>query len=414
MIDTSSLAAPTSQPAADAEQSSAHSIASQAMNPASAADASSPTATSPAEQATIPSQSFIPTNSIPAVSSSTTQSTPPALASLNSQTSQPSNQSSQAIQKLLADRRRRLEADKKEKEAAEKVERKTQADARKESMTAAPDSAKAKQAVYAQQQRKRNQDAKLERERILRQIEHDKAERKEKEERRRASARAEAEGKADSELVEQQLKGEMNGPRSTRSKECSVQVRMFDGSTFRDRFPSEDTLRVHVRLWVDKQRLDGDFPYTFKQILTPLPNRTLSISEEEESLQSLGLTPSATLVMVPVQGYTAAYSGGRGIVSRGASAGYNVVLAGAGLVTGALGTFLGLGHATTQEDQSPAPENITQASTETGARGTGSGVNIRTLRDQQDREDHQLYNGNQVKTPLFPLQDIQLKYAAEL
>lgn len=323
-------------------------------------------------------QNVDPTAAVP---SNAIQSTAPSSAS-------PGGQPSQTVQNLLADRRRRLEIDKKEKDAAEKSERKAKAEARKEAMVVAPDSAKANQATYAAQQRKRQQEAKLERERILRQIEHDKAERKEKEERRRAIAKAESEGTDGAGgLVDQQLASEVNFSKPTRSKECAVQVRLFDGSTVRSRFPSDQTLRGNVRPWIGQQKID-DVPYTFKQVLTPMPNRTLSISEEEESLQSLGLTPSATLVIVPVQGYTAAYSGGQSIVSKGASAGYNVVSAGAGVITGALGTLLGLGRAT-------AHDATMQGNHEAGA--TGTGVNIRTFRDERDDQDnHQLYNGNQL------------------
>lgn len=325
-------------------------------------------------------------------------------------------QTSQIVQNLLADRRRRLEIDKKEKDNAEKAERKAKAEARKEAMVVAPDSAKAKQATYAAQQRKRQQEAKLERERILRQIEHDKAERKEKEERRKATAKAEAEGiDGAGGLVDQQLASEVNFPKPTGSKECAVQVRLFDGSTVRSRFPSDQTLRGNVRPWVDQQKLDDDVPYTFKQVLTPMPNRTLSISEEEESLQSLGLTPSATLVTVPVQGYTAAYSGGQGIVSKGASAGYNVVSAGAGIVTGALGTFLGLGRATITGEPPGIHDATMQENADSDATGTESGINIRTLRDQRDdQDDHQLYNGNQVTCPLGYPFDLVLIFIAEL
>lgn len=267
-------------------------------------------------------------------------------------------------------------------------------------MTADPDSAKAKQATYAQQQRKRQQDAKLERDRILRQIEHDKAERKEKEFQRKASANAQAEGNDGAGgLVDQQLSSEMNcGPRSSDAKECAIQVRLFDGGTTRHKFPSEKTLRTDVRAWVDRERSDGDLPYTFKQILAPLPNRTFSISEEEESLQSLGLAPSATLVIVPIQGYTTAYGGNQGILSRGAAAGYNVVSVGAGLVTGAFGTVLGLGQATAQGEEPTNRESTTQIEAPGSEhRGAASGINIRTLRDQQEnQEDHHFYNGNQV------------------
>lgn len=168
----------------------------------------------------------------------------------NAPSASPGGQPSQTVQNLLADRRRRLEIDKKEKDAADKAERKAKAEARKEAMVVAPDSAKAKQATYAAQQRKRQQEAKLERERILRQIEHDKAERKEKEERRKAIAKAEAEGNDGAGgLVDQQLASEVKSSKSTRSKECAVQIRLFDGSTIRSRFPSDHTLRGNVRPW---------------------------------------------------------------------------------------------------------------------------------------------------------------------
>ena len=199
-----------------------------------------------------------------------------------------------------------------------------------------------------------------------------------------------------------------------RSKECAVQIRLFDGNTVRSKFPSDQTIRGIVRPWIDQQKSD-DMPYTFKQVLSPLPNRNLSISDEEEPLQSLGLTPSATLVIVPVHGYTAAYSGGQGIVSKGASAGYSVVSAGAGIVTGALGTFLGLGRATAPGELTDGHDTTTQGSAEADATGTGSGINIRTLRDQQDgQDDHQLYNGNQVACSVgFPL-ELALIFIVEL
>ena len=376
--------------------SSAHFSSDQPDTPNPTTSLGSITSRPPSFQSTTSrSQNADPTAAVP---TNVTQSMAPSSASLGSQPSQ-------TVQNLLADRRRRLEIDKKEKDAAEKAERKGKAEARKEAMVVAPDSAKAKQATYAAQQRRRQQEARLERERILKQIEHDKAERKEKEERRKAIAKAEAEG-ADGAggLVDQQLASEVNFPKATRSKECAMQVRLFDGSTVRSRFAPDQTLRGNVRPWIDQQKSD-DVPYTFKLVLTPMPNRTLSILEEEEALQSLGLTPSATLVIVPVQGYTAAYSGGQGIVLKGASAGYKVVSAGAGIVTGALGTLLGLGRTTAPGELPDAHDTTMQGNAEADATGTGSGINIRTLQDQRDvPDDHQLYNGNQVMRPIgYPL-----------
>ena len=313
--------------------------------------------------------------------------------------SSPGNQSSQTVQNLLAERRRRLEKDKEEKEAKEKAERKAKSDSRKDSVTADPNSAKAKQFTYAQQQRQRQQDARKERERILRQIEHDKAERKEKEELRKALAKEEAEGDDGAGgLVKKQLLHELDGGSSPAGgNKCAIQVRMLDGATIRNRFGSEHTLGSSVRDWVDHQRSDGDVPYTFKHILTPLPNRSLSISDEEESLRSLDLVPSATLIMVPVKDFTASYSTNQGSLSKGISALYDFFVGIASLVLEALATFLGL-------RQNAEPEQIdadsgASTSTSTHDKAVTSRVNVRTLQDQQDdREHHQLYNGNQVST----------------
>lgn len=359
-------------------------------------DASSPTAGNIDENANMPplrSQNVVPTVGVPSNS----------IHSMATSSASHGAQPSQTVQNLLADRRRKLEMDKKEKDAVEKAERRAKAEARKEAIVVAPDSAKVKQASYAAQQRKRQQEAKLERERILRQIEHDKSERKTKEERRKAIAKADAEEiDGVGRLVDQQLASELISTSSKNSGECAVQVRLFDGSTIRGRFPNDQTLRGNVRPWIDQTKSD-DVPYIFKQILTPMPNRTLTISEEEGSLQSLGFSPSATLVIIPVQGYTVAYRGGQGIVSKGASAGYNVISAGAGIVTGAFGTFLGLGRATPGE--LPNTHDATmQGNAEEDTTGIGSGTKIRTLRDQPtNQDDQQLYNGNQVLShALFP------------
>ena len=389
MINTSSLTPAPSTPSSstNAAPTPALSVLEQGTNPAETVSsiASATTATPNAARPNAPPPTSPGNQPLSNPLTAQSQAPPPVSTA---------NQPSQAVQNLLADRRRKLESDKKEKEAAENADRKAKADARQAAILSDPNSAKGKQATYAAQQRKRQQEAKLERDRILQQIEHDKAERKEKEEQRKALARAEAEEKDDSALADEQLKNEINRSKPTRSKECAIQVRMFDGSNIRHKFSSDATLRTDVRAWIDKERLDGDIPYTFKQILTPLPNRTLSISDEEESLQSLGLTPSATLIMVPVQGYTAAYDH-QGLVSRGASTGYSIIAGGAGMITGALRTVLGLGQATGQTNE--PQENPAVGATESETRGAGSNINIRTLRDQREgRDGHQLYNGNQV------------------
>ncbi|KAI9716089.1 MAG: hypothetical protein M1812_005516 [Candelaria pacifica] len=320
---------------------------------------------------------------------------------------------STAVQDLLSDRRIRLEAERKQREAAEKAERIAKAKTRREEAEAeaaqsASGSLEKKEPSYAEQQRKRQRDARQERERILRLVENDKVERKEKEERRKALAREDANGDpitiGSSRVLQPQSSNSMEDGPLSGSNQCAIQVRLPDGSTIKRRFPVNSTLRTGVRHWVDNMKIDGDTPYTFKQILIPLPNRSITISEEEESLQTLGLAPSATLVMIPVQEYTDAYGNtGQGLLSRGASVGYGILSTGVGIVTGALRPLLGaVGQvAPTQESEVTTnllPGQLPLRETRDDAhRRRLSDINFRTLRDQQDsQENRELYNGNQL------------------
>ena len=320
--------------------------------------------------------------------------------SLNHTPEQPPNvMTSPELQDVFDERRRRLEADKEQKDAAELAERKTKAKAKRiELGTAEPDSARAKQATYAQLQKKRQQEARHERERILKVIENDKLERRQKEELRKALNRVQENGSDGAEgLVNKQIFNEVNQSSSKDSRQCAVQVRLFDGSTIRSRFSPARTLRVDIRSWVDHERTDGDNPYTFRQVLAPMPNRPISISEEEESLETLGLMPNATLIMVPVQAYTTAYGNGNGLVSRGFNAGYELVSGGVGLVTGALGSFLGLGQRAQPVAQDEREHQATADPSRVNLNRSAQAIKIRTLKDQQVNLDRQqFYNGNQV------------------
>ncbi|KAL8794786.1 MAG: hypothetical protein Q9195_002740 [Heterodermia aff. obscurata] len=328
-------------------------------------------------------------------SSSTLPTTLPATAAMPSTSS-----SSSRLRDMLAERRQRLEKDKKDKEDAEKANRKAKAESQCEAIHCNPTSAKAQQADYAKQQQKKKQEAKLERERILRDIENNKAERKEKEERRKALAHADAKENDRAEgLGNLHLMRKMSQRHNKASNECAVQVRLFDGSTIRHRFPAEQSLRIHVRSWIAEQPSYGaDTPYTFKQILTPKPNRSISIAEEEQSLYSLNFVPSATLLMLPVQSYTSAYTSDQSILFRGVFASYNMVNSGVRMVTGALGYFLGMGGTNTAGSRSEPIATFDPApSLQRNSMDLRPQINVRTLRDQhEDHGKHQLYNGNQV------------------
>ncbi|KAL8733612.1 MAG: hypothetical protein Q9166_002021 [cf. Caloplaca sp. 2 TL-2023] len=310
------------------------------------------------------------------------------------QRSTSSTPASSTLQRVMEDRRKRLEAEKAAEDAAEKERLKAVAQARREAASSGKSGTpESKQSLYAQEQRKRQQEAKAERERILREIENDKAARKEKEAERRALAKADAADIAQAEnALEVSSAKPPNWAASTHVQQCALQVRLFNGVTIRGRFEPQATLSKDIRTWIAEQRTDGDTPFTLKQIVTPLPSRTITISEEEESLQSLGLLPSATLVMVPIQGYTGAYASGQGIVGKAVSLGYNAASTGRNMLVGALGTVLGFGRAVPNNEEPTPNENPGQAQA-----AVGEGVRYRTLRSQQEEDtDHQLYNGNQV------------------
>jgi hypothetical protein len=229
---------------------------------------------------------------------------------------------------------------------------------------------------HANENKLRKQHADEERKRILKRIEDDKRARKEREaEERRArqllSANANDESAAGvNPTASIPLARRM--PKAGRGDHCSLQVRLLDGSTIRTRFPSDKTLAQDVRKWIDEERMDGDAPYSFRVVLTPLPNKVIEPQEEIKSLLSLGFTPSATLVLIPVR-HSVAYAHGRGILTP--VVGVFSTLYGAILASlGGIFTFL-FGGANT-------------------ARPHHTDIPMENLRAQ--RRDAQLYNGNSV------------------
>lgn len=344
-------------------------------------------------------------------SSSNHDDIPPESNSPMRNTQDQSERTSSPVDQLLRERRQRLEAERKTQEAAVKAERAAKAKARREAEEAEtaglpPDSKRAKEIQYAQQQKRREQVAKLERERVLRLVENDKIERREREERRKELARAQMPKKAEdktSDTTESAVVKE-GDVQSGRPRVCAIQVRLTDGSTIRSRFGLDMTLGKEVRAWIDSQRSDDNTPYIFKQILSPTSNRTISISEEGETLQELGLVPSATLALFPVREFTNAYDrgGGGSLVSRGVSGAYGLVSSGMGLVTGAVGSLLTFGNPSTPPGDPTNTSNASSADLETHMPAqppsAQSRVRVRTLYDQDEsRKRQQFYNGNQVR-----------------
>lgn len=264
--------------------------------------------------------SFSPASDIPA----TVQTGANMGEASNNNQNQPAN-----VAALLQERKIRMEADKKKKDAQEKAERARKAAERKAALEAGQpeDPKRAADLKYATLQKKRQQEAREERERVLKQIEDDKAERKARDAARKEQARI---------MAGTEQPNPFTAPSSElgsirRADHCALKVRLFDGSAISSRFSSEATLEGEVRKWVDQEQQVAESPYIFKHILTPFPNKEISISEEAKSLQDLGLVPNATLILVPIKDFTPAYGQGPGVtglLSSGVSAGYGLVTSG--------------------------------------------------------------------------------------
>ncbi|CEL07789.1 hypothetical protein ASPCAL10943 [Aspergillus calidoustus] len=179
-------------------------------------------------------------------------------------------------------------------------------------------------------------------------------------------------------------------------QEYRLQVRLFDGRSVRSTFSPSHTIRKDVRPWLDSQ-MEERKPYNLKHILTPLPNQTLTIAEEDQTLREIITGSTATFVMVPIKSYIEAYSESGSLPVRAVSSVYGIVSSVVGTATGYFGSLLGYGqNQAAQPRPEPAHTSGSQSTGETPRRRP-FGPNIRTLRDQMEGQDRsEFYNGNQL------------------
>ncbi|KAK5696950.1 hypothetical protein LTR17_024145 [Elasticomyces elasticus] len=244
----------------------------------------------------------------------------------SSTTSQQQQDSTSTPGTLFPDRAARHQASHAQATAAETAALKSRQDARrkeaedahahhtgkgkgKQPATEEDDSKRKSRESYLQQQKKKNEEAKQDRQRVLAQIEADKQNRKTRFQSQQAQAQ---QTPLESPLPASRLADTRRSVGA--SGMCNLQIRLFDGSSIRSRFPTTNTLAKDVREWVREQAPAGsggaDIPFTFRQILAPQPSRSIEVSEEHETLADLDLAPSATLVLVPVAGSVSAYAEG--------------------------------------------------------------------------------------------------------
>ncbi|KAF3042482.1 hypothetical protein E8E11_000825 [Didymella keratinophila] len=269
----------------------------------------------------------------------------------------------------------------------------------------------AQQAARAALQKKKREDAE-ELARVKARIEQDKAERKAQAEARKAER--EAERNAVSPPPTQTRTTTSN--RGSQAQNVNLNIRLFDGRTIRHTFPRTASLEKEVRKWVDEEfsKLSQDDaniqnkqlpPFFFRHILPPQPSRELSAGDENQTLGDIDLAPSATLVLVPVKGYSDAYAGPGTNLLAGTTTGivsgaFGLLSSTVGYAGSMLGSFLGTGTVAPQQAQGQTvgggSGSAQQPESARSEREEG-GIRVRTLADQRAREprSQQFYNGNQ-------------------
>lgn len=356
---------------------------------------------------------------------------------------QPPSYETSNLQSLFPDRTTHLEANRERQQATEAERLRAANERSRAPQTGAPQTARVD---YAAQRRQQVAAAKKERERVLAAIEADKAARREKERIRKEAEQAVMSKMLGEEEADRPEASTRRNPNTSRrsgaAAMANIQVRLFSGRTLRSRFPAMATLGKDVRDWVDEAvaedaQTSRPPAYIFKHIVNPLPSRSFEVAEEGNSLMDLDLLPSATLVLVPVQGGAEAYAGGGGggLVSMAygaASGALGLASSTVGTVAGTLGSFIGWGSSgdgvvgagsaegsqagrqlgaqgrdgrgeDAQKDAASGGEERGVAKEEgrRGGNGGVAGIRVRTLADQRadekGKQGETWYNGNQVR-----------------
>jgi len=357
-------------------------------------------ATPAAQSSSAPVAATAVTPEAPSSESQTPGEDTPASSSTPSSSEQQGQPSIAAVTQEAEVRR---QAARKEREALEKRRRE------KEQEQQAQDPVKAKQndakKKAAEQLAERQRQAREDRARVLKRIEDDRAERKAREENNRAAREMERRAAAGEDVEAVTAAAGEPAPTGTRRQhdQCALQARLFDGSTIRTRLTAKANLSRDVRKWIDETRTDGNQPYSFKVILTPLPNRSIDpATEEDQTLEELGLTPSSTLVLAPVARAVPAYPSINAGLYNPVSHLIAAVLAFIGAILGSItGAVSGSGSAGDNGDSSAgqraASEQQDRSQGQTTGRDGASASRIKGFQNPDDRKrDQQLYNGNSV------------------
>ena len=342
----------------------------------SPADAAAPAAANTATPPTAPSPAPAPASS--AADSTPAEANPPVPAQSTT------GSESSGVQAMMAERAARLDQQREEaKKKALEAYAKAKAKGKEKADPDSDDKNKSKkpgQNEFADSVRKQQREAADERKRILKRIEDDKVARKDM-----ATAKTRQGSSSTATSSEPSTRVGRSG------EKAAILVRLYDGSTLRNRFAKASSVRGDIRSWVDSNRKDGSTsPYRFRVALDPTTSRVIDDTEEDRTLEELGLAPSATLVLVPIPNFVTANAGG-GVVQRTTS----LFLWFYTMISTFFTSLLGRGA--TNRSEEIEMDELNRQDGDGTERGKSSASGVNTLQDSaRQRRDHQFYNGNSV------------------
>lgn len=200
--------------------------------------------------------------------------------------------------KLIEERKAEKEEEEKKKENEQEIERRKIG---KEIQKAQKEREKNELKQWAEERAKEKKEEHLARERVLAQIAQDRAERaakfnqmneKKLQEQKLKQQEAEARKKAEQEKITEEA--------ARRSQFANIQFRLSDGSSLVHRFPADATLR-DVQQFVVENMPNGSLSSSDFVLSTNFPRREFSRNDYSQTLRDLQLTPSATLLVLPVK-----------------------------------------------------------------------------------------------------------------
>lgn len=189
------------------------------------------------------------------------------------------------VEDMLKQKRRERE----EKEKLEALEReKIRIKSGKEMIEAKKRLEEAEMKKILDQRKRDKEEERVARQRVKDQIESDKAARKAKFAAPGENIPAPVEVKAAPTVVK--------APPAKNYNETRLQIRLTNGQALTQAFGIKEPLSA-VRVFVDLNRTDGDAPFNF---MTTFPKKIFTAAENDAPLDSLGLVPSAVLIVTKI------------------------------------------------------------------------------------------------------------------